>query len=308
MVGGIISFILIGIAGAFGVWLIFYIIKKLYKLLLAIILGFVIFIGIGFFYAASTKVEEETSNNETNLPDSAEYQNNENNFEEEKGENTEENGNFIRQNLNWTDYYNKKFSINYKIEQADYERARNNRSHFTGYSWGEIYQNLYDNDRSMLASVYSKFNSLKKDYDALDFAKLIVSSIQEVPYTWILIDACESAPNRAEIQHSGYTCLGNIKNYAVLSPAEFLVTHKGDCDTKTMVLYTILKRFNYDVCVLVSEQYAHAMLGINIPATGKYIGYQGKRYYVWETTVKGMDVGLMAPEYSNLSLWDVALN
>jgi hypothetical protein len=61
------------------------------------------------------------------------------------------------------------------------------------------------------------------------------------------------------------------------------------------------------VCIFISEEYEHAMLGINIATTGKYIRNGGTRYYFWETTVDGMDVGIMPPDYSNLSLWSVAL-
>jgi hypothetical protein len=306
MFGGIISFILFGIVGAIGVWLIILIIRKFFKVILAILLGFIIFIGIGFFFSVSKKIAENKNgeNEEISLLDSSLIRNDENSPNKENQDKSTE---YIRKSIRWSDYSNVKHSFNYRIEQSDYEQAKNNRSTFLGDTWGEIYNNLYQTDRNMLSSIYRKYDSLKTGYDALEFARVIVSSVQEVPYTWILTESCESAPNATQIQSSGYKCLGDIKNYAVLSPAEFMVSHKGDCDTKAMVLYTILKRFNYDVCILISEQYEHAMLGINIPASGKYVSERGTRYYVWETTVKGMDVGLMPPEFSNLSFWSVAL-
>jgi len=309
MIKGIFTFILIGIGGVMGIWLIVYIIRKFFKVILAILLAFLVFIGIGFFFAASKQYTdiEADRNNRTNQNETSESYSDANDINEETTENTGRKQTFLKNSMKWSAYDNENYSFNYSIRQSDYEAAKNNRSNYIGNTWGEIYDNLYLNDKQMLSGIYRKFDSLRPGYNALDFARLIVSSVQEVPYTWILIESCEDAPNSTEIHSSGYECLGNIRNYAVLSPTEFMVTHKGDCDTKSLVLYTILKKFNYDVHILISEQYAHAMLGINIPAAGSYISSTGTKYYVWETTVKGMDVGIMAPQYNNLSFWNVAL-
>lgn len=306
MIGHIFVFILIGIGGALGIWLIIFIIKKIYKVLLAIIAAILIFLTIGFVFSVMSK-NRNTGNNEFTTNDTTNNQTADEYTDENIKDENADNKVYIPNSLNWENYSNKKYNIQYKIAESDFIEAQANRSKYEGGTWHDIYQNLYENDRSMLSSVYQKFDSLKQGYNALDFARLIVSSIQKVPYTWILIENCSDAPNYSEIQSSGYKCLGNIEHYAVLSPAEFLVSQKGDCDTKSMVLYTILKRFNYDVHILISEQYAHAMLGINIPASGRYLDYQGTKYYVWETTVEGMDVGLIPPDYSNLSFWEVAL-
>jgi hypothetical protein len=302
MIGQIFVFILIGIGGALGIWLIIFIIKKIYKVLLGIIAAILIFLAIGFVFSVMSKIKNKGNNEIVANDTTSNQQDNEFDDSDESGDKV-----FIPNSFNWSDYSNKKFSIDYKIAESDFIEAQANRSQYFGDTWHDIYQNLYENDRKMLSSVYQKFDSLQQGHDALDFARLIVSSVQEIPYTWILVEGCNDAPNFSEIQSSGYKCIGNIKNYAVLSPAEFLVSQKGDCDTKSMVLYTILKRFNYDVRILISEQYAHAMLGINIPASGIYLNYQGEKYYVWETTVEGMDVGLISPDYSNLSFWEVAL-
>lgn len=302
MIGKIFVFILIGIGGALGIWLIIFIIRKTYKVLLAIIAAVLIFMAIGFVFSVMSKIKN-TANNEIVANDTT------TNLSDDEFADQDESGDkvYIPNSLKWSNYSNKKFSFDYRIAESDFIEAQANRSQYFGDTWHDIYQNLYENDRRMLSSVYKKFDALKQGYDALDFARLIVSSIQEIPYTWILVEGCNDAPNFSEIQSSGFKCIGYIEHYAVLSPAEFLVSQKGDCDTKSMVLYTILKRFNYDVRILISEQYGHAMLGINIPASGIYLNYQGEKYYVWETTVEGMDVGLISPDYSNLSLWEVAL-
>ena len=42
-----------------------------------------------------------------------------------------------------------------------------------------------------------------------------------------------------------------------------------------------------------------------LPPASKY--YNGKRYYTWETTAKGYDLGILPAECSNIKYWYVAL-
>jgi len=209
--------------------------------------------------------------------------------------------------LQWTDFQNKQYSFNYKLLVNNFVESRKFRSKLSGNEWNSIYRAMYLNDYKLLSEIYQKYDSLKAGLKSMDFARLIVSSIQEIPYTWILPGSCYDAPNKEQINQSGFRCLGNVLNYGVQSPLEFMANQKGDCDTKTLMLYTILKHFKYDVCILVSTVYEHAMLGINIPASGKFIVFRGIKYYAWETTVKGMDMGQMVPGYSNMEYWEVVL-
>ena len=213
----------------------------------------------------------------------------------------------IYNSLHWSDYSGQRYSFEYLIDSAKFLKARQNRSKFVGYTWQDIYENLYRNDKSLLKNIFEKYDSLRFGVNSLDFARVIVSSIQEIPYTWILPESCLNAPNQQEINQSGYACLGNVKNYGVQSPIEFMANQKGDCDTKALIIYSVLKHFNYDVCILTSMAYEHALIGINIPANGKFKNHRGKKYYVWETTVKGIDIGQLPPTHSNMNLWEVTL-
>jgi hypothetical protein len=85
------------------------------------------------------------------------------------------------------------------------------------------------------------------------------------------------------------------------------INNKGDCDTRAIVLFTILDHFNYDVAMLVSEEYGHCILGVNMPGTGTYKSHFGKRYYVWETTAKDFQLGQLPPEISNMQNWRIVL-
>ncbi len=49
----------------------------------------------------------------------------------------------------------------------------------------------------------------------------------------------------------------------VYAPVEFVSNLRADCDTRTVMIYTLLSRFNYDVAILNSEKYRHSVLGLN---------------------------------------------
>ena len=82
---------------------------------------------------------------------------------------------------------------------------------------------------------------------------------------------------------------------------------KGDCDTRSVMLYHVLTRLGYNVVVLASDQYGHAILGISGNYRGKYVNYNGLNYYVWETTYPGYEPGVLSDECGNMRYWYVAL-
>jgi energy-coupling factor transporter transmembrane protein EcfT len=296
-----------------SMWLISYFGKFLLRIIGTVISWLILLLVLGFLFTwvALSDNNTETTANEENYEDITE---NDSIIYEEKDSLDIDSQlvdsmsiNSIYNSLHWSNYNGQHYSYNYSIDSAKFQKARHHRSSFTGYSWGNIYYNLYKYDSGFLKNIYQKYDSLRTGKNPLEFARLIVSSIQEVPYTWILPESCLGAANKQEINNSGYACLGNVKKYGIQSPLEFMINQKGDCDTKALVVYSILKHFNYDVRMLISEAFEHALLGINIPANGKFKLHLGKKYYVWETTVKGLDIGQLAPQHSNMNLWEVAL-
>ena len=104
--------------------------------------------------------------------------------------------------------------------------------------------------------------------------------VQNIPYNIIVQESCSLAQIRNDSVNEmilrGYECEGNV--YAgVYSPLEFVKKMKGDCDSRTLFIYTVLKKFNYDVVILNSDLYAHSIIGLNIPSSGRYKYYNGKR-------------------------------
>lgn len=58
-----------------------------------------------------------------------------------------------------------------------------------------------------------------------------------------------------------------------------------------VLIYFILKYFNYDVVILNSMFYRYFIIGINIFVMGLFKIYYGKKYVVWEIIVKYYIVG-----------------
>lgn len=88
---------------------------------------------------------------------------------------------------------------------------------------------------------------------------------------------------------------------------EFLHTLKGDCDTRTVLLYGLLKGLGYSPKIANSEFYLHSMLLLDIPSRGEYLVENGKRYYFWETTAAGWQSGQLPPRFSQKKHWEIVL-
>ena len=217
----------------------------------------------------------------------------------------------------WEDYANNLYEVDLKMRVSDYKNAyqlRNNLSIPLNSTsqYNKIVSTIYNYDLNKLDLVYSTLDSLKeeKKLNKIEFAEVIVSLIQDIPYSLILNDACN-----ADIYNDTFIkeyladkgdCQGFTK-YGLLTPVEFLSTLKGDCDTRTLLLFTIFNHYNYDVVMLSSELYKHSIIGINLPLKGVSKSINGIKYIVWETTNQGIPPGIISREISDMRFWNVSL-
>lgn len=210
------------------------------------------------------------------------------------------------------------YQTNFKVRQSDWDDTKIKKQlmqvPYDGDDivyWGNVYKGLYEIDSAKLDDIYQRYAKLQKTYDLdrVAFAKVIVSSVQYIPYNLVLMNACDEnlySGSTKQLLKNGTPCVPNVK-YGVHSPVEFMGTFKGDCDTRTTFLYTVLRHFNYDVAILGSMAYLHSVLGINLPMSGKYVKHNGKKYYVWETTYHGFEPGVISPMWGDMDKWDVDL-
>jgi hypothetical protein len=220
--------------------------------------------------------------------------------------------------VEWEDFRGNTYEGSYTLKTSDIRISEQKLSAIPIYPnnhFGRVYRQLYDNDKDGLNSLYGMLDSIQKSNELtrVEFAEAIVTMIQSQEYVLVLEIGCSSpmAYNDREIQamiRAGIACDGEHP-YGIKTPLKFASDLMGDCDTRTVLLYTILRHFNYDVAILNSEFYKHSILGLNLSnQKGSFKLYQGKKYYFWETTSKGFKLGELPRENGNINFWNVVLN
>ncbi len=215
----------------------------------------------------------------------------------------------------WRDYQNREYADRLEVWESEVQKAVRHQQNFRTPSrslssqryWQQIYQNLSDYDGNFLVRVLSTFHTLgeTKKMDRDQLAKAIVACVQDIPYTYIYRRDCEEAYQKKPSLR-GTPCKGNV-DYGLQSPSTFIGDLKGDCDTRTVFLFTILNKLGYKVAILNSDVYAHSMLGLEMNAVGKYKAYRGRNYYFWETTATGWKPGVIPPKMGTPKDWYVVL-
>ncbi|MGL2965881.1 hypothetical protein [Flavobacterium sp. XGLA_31] len=225
---------------------------------------------------------------------------------------------WIKHYRKWQDYEGVIYEGYYKIKQSSVDRAhafknslgltQNNIN-----SYDEIVFNLKENDKNELSHVYTLFDSINKTnkLDRIRFAKMIVSFVQDIPYAIVLEETCD--PNLYNDSFTRNFLLQGkgdcdpYERFGINTPVEFLANLKGDCDTRTLLLYTLFSHYDYDVALMSSEFYGHSLLGINLPIEGTAYIYNGQSYVLWETTSPNAMPGRISNEISNLNNWRISL-
>ena len=168
--------------------------------------------------------------------------------------------------------------------------------------WKNFYFELYHHDQPIVNMLGDSIYSMakRKGIAPLSLIYTAVSLIQDIPYSYIL-------PNDSCDARTDYPCIP-LQRYGVLSPSEFLYTLSGDCDTRTLLLFTLLKKLGFDPIIVNSAQYRHSMLAVDVPAAGDYFIHKGRKFYFWETTDRGWLPGMLPPGLNNKDYWTIILD
>jgi hypothetical protein len=220
-------------------------------------------------------------------------------------------------NREWRDNYGNDFTTELSVRERDFQRLKdyiqNYKPRGGGLFWGNLYKYIEKKDSPSLDLVMLAFSEINKEkrLNRMEFAEMVVSCIQDIPYSLVFPGACESPEYYEEsirkvLENCPECCIGN-KRYGIQNPVSFIKNLKGDCDTRTVLIYSILKHFNYDIAIVNSDFYRHSILGINLPANGLYKIHNGKKYVLWETTAKYFEVGYLSPNFDDVTHWNVVL-
>ena len=217
----------------------------------------------------------------------------------------------------WRDNFGNSFNGSLSVRQRDYLDLKHATRNYQPISkqnfWGGLYAYIDKTDApklDLVMATFSKINKAKR-LNQMEFAEMVVSCIQDIPYSFVFQEACLPAKNYEDsikdvLEDCPECCIGNIL-YGVQNPISFIKNLKGDCDTRTVLIYSILKHFGYDVAIVNSDFYRHSILGLNIPGNGKTKRYRGKKYILWETTAKYYSAGVLPSNFNDTKQWNVVL-
>lgn len=226
---------------------------------------------------------------------------------------------FVNQHK-WIDFKGNKYEEKFVTSIKDYRESNKFLNELDirqdYYFWGNLYKKASDFEKTKMDSIRKMFIGLKplneiKTLSPIDQLNAILTSIQAIPYYLVHQGSCQQSAYSSDFSEKYHRqnepCKPNTK-YGLAMPSEFVANFKGDCDTRALFLYCILKERGLDVAVLISEKYGHSILGVNIPGKGKNVKKNGKKYLTFETTSKGWKIGQLPPNCSNTRYWKVALN
>lgn len=225
--------------------------------------------------------------------------------------------------INWYDFANSFYKANYNTTISSFENSSSQqldlKNRITRYNsstdfFTQFYYGLFKIDENKIKKLAKIFidSATKKNLDATETAEMVVTFIQEIPYCLIHEGTCKEAIKTGNSFIVNYhqqhkVCLPNIVG-GVQSPYEFLHNLKGDCDTRSLFAFSILKELNIASSVWVSEAYGHSILGVGVPVGyGIHKEINGINHYGVELTANGYRLGMVAPENNIPENWDITI-
>lgn len=84
------------------------------------------------------------------------------------------------------------------------------------------------------------------------------------------------------LQGAEYRRTGSLSD--LMNPAWCLVDFAGDCDSLGLTYAILLHHLGFDAILMVSLEYAHAMVGVDLPGSGARFPFEGRQWLVAELT------------------------
>ena len=225
--------------------------------------------------------------------------------------------------IQWFDFINNQYLAKYatssllffESQKIDAELAKKGNPSSTVSYFNALYAGMVKNDNPKIQEIVKQFaeKAHAKNLNQLETAEMVTTFVQEIPYCLVHDYTCQQVIDNSNsafvtsYHRDGKPCLPNIPG-GVQSPYEFLHNLKGDCDTRSLLAFAILKELHISSSIWVSEAYGHSILGVGLPvAGGAYKTIDGVNHYGVELTAKGFRIGMVGPNNKDMSNWDIAL-
>ena len=88
----------------------------------------------------------------------------------------------------------------------------------------------------------------------------------------------------------------------LMSPALCLVSFSGDCDSLGLTYAILLNHLGFDAILMVSIEYAHALVGVDVPGEGARFPFEDRQWLVAELTEE-VGIGMIAQDMSDIGGW-----
>ena len=236
----------------------------------------------------------------------------------EKSVNNNTSDTIFRFSKEWKDYSGAAYSGTYYIYKSDYQRSKNNKHSLFGSNqrsnYNFIVHKIKEFDQDKLDGVYEMFDSLAtaRNLTRLQFASMIMAFVQDYNYSLILPQECDPTMYsdyfvKNYLTKNNGSCIPN-EPFGLMTPLETIATSNADCDTRTLLIYTILSKYGYDLVMLSSDLYGHSLIGINLPYYGSnYFIYGNTKYALVETTAPAARPAYIPNEIANMNNWYISL-
>lgn len=210
----------------------------------------------------------------------------------------------------WEDYNRSIHTIQVRLSKQDVEASAENRKRLKLSPMVKNcpdYFMLREFDAPRLKQVADELSRIaqSEQLDQEATAYLVITMVQNIPYTLVhpyshekmeeidnkngtgFIKQYHSEESHLPLNQSPYGgCADDVGPAGIYSPVEFLAGFRGDCDTRTVAIHTLLK--NMGVPSIVTNGPGHSMLALPFKPSNPaapFLVQNGVKYYFLETTV-----------------------
>ena len=121
-------------------------------------------------------------------------------------------------------------------------------------------------------------------------------------------DLARSGHNRSDypavllqwLQGAEFVRTGDLSD--LMSPGACLVSYSGDCDSLGLTYAILLEHLGFDAILMLSAEYEHAMVGVDVPGDGARFPFSGRNWLVAELTAD-VALGQIAAEMADPAGW-----
>jgi hypothetical protein len=145
-------------------------------------------------------------------------------------------------------------------------------------AWGRFYRMVYRESTARLDELAAAFSRSLPAGDPTECARRVLAWVQ------------------------GFTYERDLAGIDFVPPLAAAFGRRGDCDARAVVMAIVLEDLGIDCVLMLSREYSHAMLAVDVPGGGQRFPFGGRDYLVAETTAK-VGLGMIDAAQADFTKW-----